>query len=133
MGDSLMAGPFNYKCTIFFKMGDESSGWTESYYTQQVDHPTAMTNLQFLAQLRAQLLGARAALVYLRVSDDAAYRDSIGYEYNPALGTSITSARNAAFPNVSVLARLEASPSNRRPLYLRGVPSDIVQEPENLQ
>lgn len=73
----MAVGPIYGQMFFSCPVGRRRFGWSEGHYlTTAANLPAALTSLKALAMLRVGLLGMRATLDYLRVSDTDVYRDS---------------------------------------------------------
>jgi hypothetical protein len=131
--------PGPIRMNMFFSQnvqGGRSNGWSETHYSASATTLSAsLTNLILLAQARVQMLGAGVQLTYMRVSDDAVFRDvqpgqglfalegPKGPYYNSAF-----SAINSDFSDkVAVIRCVGNQDFYNRSLYLSGNP-DSSQE-----
>lgn len=107
----------------FFYHDKIGKGWSETFYNSNTNYNTVKA---LAINLSTPLLNVRGTGVFLdeaRVSDDSKKRDSL--VYTPSLADSQT--QNAFFlegdfAEVALLCRLEATETNRRSLYLSGIP-----------
>jgi len=111
----------------FFFTDDNGYGWTETYFNNAGDLPTTMTRARALLPLRIKCLGLTSGPSMIRVSDDEVKRDS--QIYIIASGDNRNKDPDAGpsdIANTCLVVRIEAGPTIRRTLYMRGIPDGIV-------
>lgn len=114
------------RATFFFK-DDNDHGWTETIHTTRGDLVTAMIAATLLGQKRVELLGGSGYLSFIRVSDDLVKRDSLVNQISSRDGRPKSLANGAsASANISLVIRMQANVLNRRTLYMRGIPQNIL-------
>jgi hypothetical protein len=114
------------RITAFFQQG--TYGWSETIFNTAPDYGTLLAAGLTYATQRAGFLGDGAFLTEIRVSDDALYRDAFVRYFDPPLNgkTGPAGPNQALPPNVALLLRLTSTEIYRRPLYMRGIPANIV-------
>lgn len=119
--------------------GSRAVGWTEQHYSFSANTlPGALVQLVALANVRINMLGAGVTLRYLRVSDDAVFRDvrsqpgivpNVGAHGPYYLGTFANSPSD--FGYAAVLMRCQGqSDFYTRSLFISGTP-DLSQDIEH--
>jgi len=111
------------RVTFFFEVG--SFGWTETYFRTD-DFSTVEAPVKALAVKRSALLTKGAFLSYIRVSDDAVFRDAMIIEPPLELPEKNLKAIEGAPPFVSLLVRMENGVKYWRFLFLRPLPKAAI-------
>lgn len=118
--------PVLMRATFFFK-DTNGYGWTETIHSKKDGITTTLAAAVSLLPLRRDLLGSTAFIDFVRVSDDLIKRDSKIYVVPPGdRGTRISAQTGADIANTNLVVRLDADPTHRRTLYMRGVPDEAV-------
>lgn len=134
--------------TLFFTDHNQSAGWSETHYSVSgQDLPTVLKDAQDMAKARVMMLGAGISLDYIRVSDQQVRGDSLvalgippsqqnPIAYNKALiveatvvgegGRTVSPTSDYSF--TALLCRMEMGVSQRKSLYLRGIPDSLDQD-----
>jgi hypothetical protein len=115
-----------FRVTQFFTGG--KYGWSESYYrtANSFDEvpPLAVT----LGERRRACLTQQFALEAYRISQEGIFRDAKVFLVDPGAGVGLYPATSltAGEAFLALLCRFEATQLHRRQLYLRGIPSEVV-------
>lgn len=104
-----------------------TAGWSESWYTNNTNIDAAKTAFLTLCQRRAALLPTRAAVVGQRYQIvDPAGSSSTGTNRFPGSAGEVNDV-----PQMALFYRLPGvGVRNFRPVYIRGIPDDLVKEGE---
>jgi hypothetical protein len=116
----------NIRVSLFMK-NNRGFGWTDTFYLDGTDLSAALDETGDLRRARRDLLGGGVFLYETRVSFDDPMRDSLIYAVpdSDQEGT-VYAPLQGDYAGTSLLCRLQASPSIRRQLMLRGFPDEEV-------
>lgn len=119
------------RVTVFFEAGEY--GWTETLFPATTDYNQAQTMATAYCNVRAPLMASGSApapgIIAFRVSDDSLFRDAFDQFFQPPLIGSASSG--PLHPTTALLLRLTATALVRRPIYIRGIPADIMDNAGN--
>jgi hypothetical protein len=118
------------KGNFFFRHLAGQAGWSETYYFGPGTIDDAFTTFGAMAPLRAAILGNQSTLAELRVSDVAILGDSLVFSWDSNPLTTFSFPVDV--PWNALLVRLGSSSYYRRNIFLRGVPDEVIVEPQNL-
>lgn len=120
------------RITVFFQEGEY--GWTETLFNSAGSYLTLQLQANAYSAARQMLLcggtpGFGPTIIGWRVSDDTVFRDAFVNFYQPPLAGLFTGT--ALHPTTALLMRLTATELSRRPLYLSGIPAEIMDANAN--
>jgi hypothetical protein len=115
------------RITVFFEEGEY--GWTETLFNSAGSYLILQLQANAYCAARQQILtggtpGFGPTIIGWRVSDDTVFRDAFVNLYQPPLAGLYSGT--ALHPTTALLLRLTATELSRRPLYLSGIPQDIM-------
>lgn len=115
-----------FRVTYFFSGG--KYGWSESYYRTADSFDLVVPVAQTLGERRRGVLTSQFTLEAYRISQEGVFRDAKVFLVNPGAGVGLYSstALTAGEAFLALLCRFEATQLHRRQLYMRGIPTDVV-------
>lgn len=123
------------KLTIFFAAsggrGVPPTGWTETWYKVENDYKNALGAAITYAKARKEILGFKASILGVRVSDAILKRETLVSQLSESGGTSTiyTNDNDQHDPTqVDLLIRVEASENFRRSWFLAGLPDSVTEQ-----
>jgi hypothetical protein len=119
-----------FQGTMFFTHGVQ--GWSETWYSDKGDAPTAFASFKNVALTRTKMLSAQAFLTFLRVSDIALRGDATVQSFDGTTTDKDAYTATSDVVGVGWYARFQSGSLYRRSLFLRGEPDDSFKLASNL-